>query len=116
MLRNIIILAVLAVILALPFAFRQDLGAREWQPGDPVLVIITPMNEAIRYEFALGFSRWHAAHYGRPVKVDWRNIGGSTEIMRYLASEFTASFRAWWTGQGGAWRPDAQSIILSRTV
>ena len=115
MLRNIIILAVLAVILALPFAFRQDLGAREWQPGDPVLVIITPMNEAIRYEFALGFSRWHAAHYGRPVKVDWRNIGGSTEIMRYLASEFTASFRAWWTGQGGAWRPDAQSIILSRT-
>ncbi len=115
MLRNIIILAVLAVILALPFAFRQDLGAREWQPGDPVLVIITPMNEAIRYEFAQGFARWHAATYGTPVKVDWRNIGGSTEIMRYLASEFTASFRAWWIGQGGAWRPDAQSIILSRT-
>ncbi|HPC20566.1 MAG TPA: iron ABC transporter substrate-binding protein, partial [Kiritimatiellia bacterium] len=97
MVRNISILLVLALIVALPFLFRRETGVREWKPGDPVLVIITPMNEAIRHEFAMGFSRWHAQRHGAPVKVDWRNIGGTTEISRYLTSEFVSSFRAWWT-------------------
>ena len=115
MVRNLSILLVLAAIVALPFAFRRETGAREWKPGDPVLVVVTPMNEAIRHEFALAFSRWHAAKYGTPVKVDWRNIGGTTEITRYLTSEFAASFRAWWTGQGKPWRPDGAAIILNRS-
>ena len=115
MIRNLSILFVLALILALPFVFRQESGVREWRPGDPVLVIISPHNEAIRHEFGLAFSRWHQRRFGRPVKVDWRNIGGATEIMRYLQSEYTASFRAWWKGQGKAWRPDGAAIILSRT-
>ncbi|HOO20649.1 MAG TPA: extracellular solute-binding protein [Kiritimatiellia bacterium] len=88
---------------------------REWREGDPVLVIITPMNEAIRHEYALGFSRWHARRYGAPVKVDWRNIGGTTEISRYLTSEFVSSFRAWWTSQGRPWRGDGGSIILNKS-
>ena len=58
-------------------------------------VIITPHNEAIRYEFALGFSRWHQQQYGRPVKVDWRAIGGASEISRYLTAEFISAARGW---------------------
>ena len=50
MVRNFSILLMLALILALPFAFRRDTGVRNWQPGDPVLVIISPHNEAIRFE------------------------------------------------------------------
>ncbi|HOT02254.1 MAG TPA: hypothetical protein PLY66_14730, partial [Acidobacteriota bacterium] len=80
-----------------------------------MLVIITPMNEAIRHEFAMGFSRWHAQRHGAPVKVDWRNIGGTTEISRYLTSEFVSSFRAWWTAQGRPWRGDGASIILNKS-
>ena len=110
--RNGAILFALAVILALPFVFRQETGVREWREGDPVLVVITPMNEAIRHEYALAFSRWHAARYGAPVKVDWRNIGGTTEIARYLASEFIAAFRGWWMASGRPWRRDAASIVL----
>ena len=115
MARNLSILLVLAGIVALPFWFRQEAGVREWREGDPVLVIITPMNEAIRHEYALGFSRWHARRYGAPVKVDWRNIGGTTEISRYLTSEFVSSFRAWWTSQGRPWRGDGGSIILNKS-
>lgn len=115
MARNLSILLVLAGIVALPFWFRQEAGVREWREGDPVLVIITPMNEAIRHEYALGFSRWHARRYGAPVKVDWRNIGGTTEISRYLTSEFVSSFRAWWTSQGRLWRGDGGSIILNKS-
>ena len=112
--RNAVILAVLAVIVALPFAFRQETGVREWREGDPVLVIITPMNEAIRHEYAQAFSRWHAARYGAPVKVDWRNIGGTSEIARYLTSEFVSAFRAWWVGEGKRWRGDGAAIILNK--
>jgi iron(III) transport system substrate-binding protein len=113
--RNLFILLVLAAVLALPFAFRKDTGAREWKEGDPVLVVVTPMNEAIRHEYALAFSRWHEEKYGSPVRVDWRNIGGSTEISRYLTSEFVSAFRAWWIGQGKPWRSSGAAIILDRS-
>lgn len=113
MIRNLVIVLVLGLILALPFVFRQETGVRDWREGDPVVVVLTPMNEAIRHEYALGFSRWHAKKYGSPVKVDWRNIGGSSEISRYMQSEFTSAFRAWWTGQGKAWRADGGSLILN---
>lgn len=114
MARNASILLVLAVIVALPFAFRQEPGVREWREGDPELVIITPMNEAIRHEYAQAFSRWHATKYGAPVKVDWRNIGGTSEIARYLTSEFVSAFRAWWVGEGKRWRGDGAAIILNK--
>ena len=115
MIRNLVILLSLAGIVGLPFAFRQETGGRDWREGDPVLVVITPMNEAIRHEYGVAFSRWHAERHGSPVKVDWRNIGGSTEISRYLTSEFTSSFRAWWTGRGKRWRSDGGAIVLNRS-
>lgn len=115
MLRNTLILAVLAAILALPFLFRRSEGVREWRAGDPVLVVVTPMNEAIRHEYAIAFSKWHAERFGAPVKIDWRNIGGSSEISRYLRGEFVSAFKAWCAANGVPWRPDAASIILSNT-
>lgn len=109
MLRNLSILLILAIIVALPFVFRHPPPQGDWREGDPVLVIVSPHNEAIRYEFAQAFSRWHAKRHKRadgtpqPVKIDWRNIGGTTEISRYLASEYTAATRSWWTQQGKEW-------------
>ena len=90
--KQIVILCIAALVVALPFIFRQQhSSAGNWEPGDPTLIIVTPHNEAIRQEFGEAFSRWHEKKYGAPVNVDWRMIGGTTEIMRYLASEYTAS-------------------------
>ncbi|MFH0881210.1 MAG: ABC transporter substrate-binding protein [Lentisphaerota bacterium] len=108
------ILILLTVILALPFVFRQEGSGSQWRRGDPVLVIISPMTESIRYEFGEGFSAWHQKLHGRPVKVDWRNIGGTTEIMRYLGSEYAAAFRAWWKSQGKDWPANGPDILLDR--
>src|SRR4051812_31747323 len=72
MTRNLSILALLAAIVALPFVVRRTDDATAWRDGDPVLVIVTPHNEAIRQEFERGFARWHQGKYGRPVKVEWR--------------------------------------------
>ena len=80
-------LTALLVILALPFLARSGRRAPaiEVAPGERVIVI-TPHNEAVRYEFGRAF-REHMAARGRTVQVDWRTPGGAAEIARYLAAE-----------------------------
>lgn len=53
------------------------------------VVIITPHTEAIRTELANGFSRWHQAKFGEPAKVDWRDVGGTADALKFVQSEFT---------------------------
>lgn len=116
MTRNSVILLLAALVIALPFIFRQPQEDSAWRPGDPVVVIITPMNEAIRYEFARGFSEWHRKNFGRPAKVDWRALGGTSEIIRYLVSEYVAAARAWWMGQGKPWLAGASDAVVARKL
>ncbi len=113
MIKTLTILFTLATVIALPFIFRRSADAGAWQPGDPMLTIITPHNEAIRYEFERGFSNWHQAKFGKPVKVDWRNIGGTTEISRYLSSEYAAAARAWWKQKGNNWPDGASDAVIN---
>lgn len=93
MIRNLTVVGLLVVIVALPFLFRPAATGDDWRSGDPVLTIVSPHNEAIRFEFSQAFSAWHRQKFGRPVKIDWLNIGGTTEISRYLISEYAASAR-----------------------
>ncbi len=116
MAKRIGILLAAAAVVALPFLLRPpargpDAGVAG--PGAPVLTIVSPHNEAIRFEFERGFSRWHAARYGTPVRVEWVSIGGTTEISRYLTAEYSASARAWWRRQGRAWPPGAGEAMLA---
>lgn len=97
----LLLLGLFLATLILPFVLRRE-EERPAADGLP-LVIISPHNEAIRYEFGLAFSHWHQRNYGRPVNVDWRNVGGTTEIARYLASQYAAAFRARWVGMGREW-------------
>ncbi len=110
--KNLAIIFIGILVVALPFLFRQAPQENEWQSGDPELVVITPNNEAIRFEFGQAFSRWHQTQYGKPVKVDWRAIGGTSEIMRYLEGSYIAAFRALWERLGKAWPADATKRIL----
>ncbi|MGA2499760.1 MAG: hypothetical protein ABSH20_18650, partial [Tepidisphaeraceae bacterium] len=97
MAKNLLILAVLALIVALPFLARREPSVVAPAADDLVLVIVTPHNEAIRYEFARGFALWHWQKYGRGARVEWRNVGGTTEIARYLTSEYATAMRSYWT-------------------
>src|SRR5688500_18339370 len=98
MLRLLPILLLLAAIIALPFALRpRTESAATTDRNAPRLVIVTPHNEAIRYEFERAFSQYYQKHHGTPIKIEWRAVGGTTEIMRFLASEYAAAARNWWT-------------------
>jgi ABC-type Fe3+ transport system substrate-binding protein len=115
MTRNLTVFVLAAVVVGLPFLLRRPPDAGAWRAGDPVLVIVSPHNEAIRYEFGRAFSDWHAAKFGPPVKIEWLNVGGTTETSRYLVSEFSAAMRAWWRGQGHDWPAGAAEAMTART-
>ena len=89
-----IVLAALAAVVALPFALRKESSPA--LRADDTVVIITPHNEAIRSEFSRGFERWYRERTGRTVALDWRVIGGTSEITRFLASEYTGAFQLHW--------------------
>ena len=91
------------LLVALPLALHRAPSAGAGRAGDPTLVIITPHNEAIRSEFGRAFSAWHQQHYGRAVRVDWRVVGGTTEISRYLQAQYAAAVGTWWRQQQRVW-------------
>jgi ABC-type Fe3+ transport system substrate-binding protein len=95
--KRIFIILALIVTVALPFALRPRQPALA--PADDTVVVITPHNEAIRTEFGRGFQAWYRARTGRTVAVDWRVVGGTSDITRFLEAEYIAAFRNYWTGK-----------------
>lgn len=91
--RFLIILTLIATV-ALPFILRPERPAVA--RADESLVIITPHNEAIRFEIGRGFSSWYQAKTGRTVAIDWRMVGGTSDIARFLEGEYTAAFENYW--------------------
>ena len=115
MAKRAIILLVLAATIALPFLLRPKKPAMV--RADATLVIITPHNEAIRYEFGRAFERWYRQQTGKTVFVDWRVIGGTSEITRYLDGEYTASFQNYWTHTlKRAWSNEVENAFTNPRV
>jgi ABC-type Fe3+ transport system substrate-binding protein len=52
------------------------------------LVIISPHWEGIRYEFGRGFKAFYQTESGRDVDIEWMDVGGTSEVLRFIKSEF----------------------------
>ncbi|MDA0348549.1 MAG: ABC transporter substrate-binding protein [Verrucomicrobia bacterium] len=107
MTKNIVIISLLTLVVGLPFLFRnkEEVAA----PGTASVIIVTPHNESIRHEFGRGFREWYREKTGKDVVVDWRVLGGTSEIARYLQGEYTAAFRSHWTNDlGNKWNTEVQ--------
>ncbi|MFW5653887.1 MAG: ABC transporter substrate-binding protein, partial [Planctomycetota bacterium] len=86
------ILVALAIVLGVPFIFEPEEAKPD--PNALRLIIVTPHNEQIRYEFETAFDRWHREQFnGQGVDIDWRTPGGTTEIRRQLFAEYAAAAR-----------------------
>jgi iron(III) transport system substrate-binding protein len=103
-LRILGVLLALGLVIAVPFALKPK--GNLLADANDSLVIITPHNEAIRYEFTAGFADYYKKKTGRTVRVDWRLPGGTSEIARYLKGEFYAAFQREWTMSGKEWTAD----------
>ena len=112
MAKRALILLCLVTVVALPFVLRPSQPPAEH--ADDTLVIITPHNEAIRHEYEAGFKEWYKARTGRSVYVDWRIVGGTSDIARYLEGEYVASFQNRWTNTlHRRWSSDVQAGFVS---
>lgn len=112
MVKNLVILGLLMAIVGLPFLLRREESAGRWRKGDPVLTVVTPHNEGIRHEFGRAFSEWHFKKYGKPVRIEWQAIGGTTEITRFLTSEYASSMRSYWTRElKRPWKEGASDTV-----
>ena len=110
--KNFLIIFAAAAVVALPFLFRHTKEDGRWRKSDPVLVVVSPHIAVIRDEFAAAFSDWHYREYKTPVMIDWRAIGGTTEIMRYLQGEYAAAYRAHVRRSGGEWPAGAAEAVF----
>jgi iron(III) transport system substrate-binding protein len=52
------------------------------------LVLISPHWEGIRYEFERAFKARYQSETGRTVELEWMDVGGTSETLRYLESEY----------------------------
>jgi len=105
----------LVVILAVPILLQRT--AERVRNPDVRLVVITPHVEAIRHEFGLGFREWYRARTGKVVDVDWRVIGGTSDITRYLASEYLNAFRLHWERDlGRRWSFEVQGAYANPRI
>lgn len=92
--RALLILALVGVV-ALPFLLRpRQVSVAN---ADDTVIVVTPHNEAIRYEYSRGFAEWYREKTGRTAAIDWRVLGGTSEIARFLESEYITSFQNYWT-------------------
>ncbi|MBL8745036.1 MAG: extracellular solute-binding protein, partial [Phycisphaerae bacterium] len=103
-----LIVIAFAVILGVPWMFRpKDATAPE---NAERLVILTPHNEPIRYEFARAFDAWHQRTHHKPVAIDWRVPGGSSEIKKLLIAQYTAAVETGRILQTGELAPGAEPM------
>ena len=109
--RILAVLIALVVVLALPFALKPKKNLLAG--ADETLVIISPHNEAIRYEFSRAFAEYYKAKTGRTVRIDWRIVGGTSEIARYLQGEFYNAFKRHWTASGQEWTEEVAKAFTN---
>lgn len=107
--RILAVLAALAVVLAFPFLLKPK--ASLLAKADDTLVIISPHIEAIRYEFSRAFGEYYKAKTGRSVRIDWRLVGGTSEIAKYLEGEYYNAFQQAWIAQGNRWDPEVSAAF-----
>jgi ABC-type Fe3+ transport system substrate-binding protein len=91
---------VLLAILSLPYV--QGISLAKASP-DAQLVIISPHWEGITREFEAAFNAYYQATYGESVDIEWLDVGGTSDVIKYVDSQFESTpdgiqIDIWWGG------------------
>ncbi|HEU4340812.1 MAG TPA: extracellular solute-binding protein [Candidatus Binatia bacterium] len=72
---------VFIVLVLLLFSFTNVWSADK-------LVLLSPHWEGIKYEFEKAFKTHYQRDTGRAVELEWMDVGGTSETLRFIRSEF----------------------------
>ena len=113
MLKRLIIgLAPLAILVAIPLMLQP--ADVQKQTEAERIIVLTPHNEAIRFEFGHAFSEHCKEKHGRTVEIDWRAPGGTSEIVRFIDDQYVSAFRRYWLDQGREWTREVHKSFDDR--
>ncbi len=84
-----------ALLFALPFVLRSG---RDGEPAFSAsdadrLVIVSAHDKSVKREFEQGFRKYYKEKFDRDVELDWRDVGGTSDIIRYIDDRYAANFR-----------------------
>ncbi len=104
-LRTMVVGAAMAIVLGVPFWLRPD-ASEELRQSDEVLVIVSPHNDTIRGEFAAAFSEHMKAKNGEGARIEWRDLGGTSDVSKFIDGSFRAAFELHWRKnvKNGKWK------------
>ena len=60
-------------------------------PVDNKLILLSPHQESITQEFTTAFQKWYKAKHGGDVELEWLDQGGTSNIVRFIRSQFQKS-------------------------
>ena len=80
---RLLCVAVAAAVAAL------TVGCQEDEPAD--LIVVSPHNKFIQQEFESAFLTWHRERFDREIAVQWRDVGGTKQITKYLKAQYDRS-------------------------
>lgn len=95
--RAVILLAIAGIALAtfilgkVAQASHEESGFAIEGPVAGTLNILSPHHEGIRLEFARAFNSWREKHGKKPVKCEWLDVGGTSDILKYIRSTFKST-------------------------
>ena len=83
----------LILVLALPFTLHRKKSPEAGRPGSAglpskTLTIVSPHWEGIRTEFGRAFTLWTEENLGHRTKIDWLDVGGTSDGVKFIRSEF----------------------------
>ncbi len=96
---QIVVVLLLALVLGVPFLLRPKVEGSAAKPGDR-LIIYSPHNEQIRYEFARAFNAKRMREGKTAIDFDWRSSGGASDLRKEVSSQFTGLARKGLEDQG----------------
>ncbi len=113
--KYLVVFTALVITVIIPFVLRPSEDRKEVQEGG-TLTIISPHVESIRTEFTRGFQRFMWDREQRNVEIQWLTPGGTSEIDKYVDTEYRAVFEAHWKKtQLTDWRPVlANAVAMSK--
>jgi len=83
-----IIIGLLVLVVGVPFILQPRTAADEAGGTGGRLIIYSPHNEQIRYEFSTAFNAWRIEQGKKPVEFDWRS-GGTSALRKQVLAAFT---------------------------
>jgi len=109
-LSSVVMIAIIVVLVVVPLAMRP---AEAIPPADAErLIVITPHNTQIRWEFERAFSQWHKENHGTPVVIDYRRPGGTSEIRKQLKAIYSSAVRSGIIAPDGSAEPGTMPYDL----